>query len=234
LRIKIVIADEQRIGREGLRALFASAEDMEILGEAENDQTLIELTQTLSPDVVLMGLDVPGAKAVDTTVRMLQVKPSVRVIGLAHGFDGRFLRDFLTAGGAGFITRFNGFSDFLTAVRSVMNKRVYLSQDVAERMVDQYVLRPSADQPASTALSPRQREVLQLVAEGMSTREAADALKISNKTVDMHRQHIMNKLQLHSVAELTKYAIREGLSTLHSSHRCGKNGNGDGNNAQPA
>jgi DNA-binding NarL/FixJ family response regulator len=229
LRIRIVIADDQRIGREGLSALFATAPDMEILGEAECDHSLIEMTRNLSPDVVLMGLDNCGTQAVDTTQGMLQVKPSVRVIGLSRGFDGRFVRDFLTAGGAGFITRLNGFPDFLAAVRSVMNQRVYLSQDVAERMVDQYVLHPTGEDAGLAALSPRQREVLQLVAEGRSTKEAAATLGISNKTVDMHRQHIMNKLQLHSIAELTKYAIREGITSLHSEDRSAKNGKSNGN-----
>jgi DNA-binding NarL/FixJ family response regulator len=165
---------------------------------------------------------------------MLQVKPSVRVIGFSHGFHGQFIRDFLTAGGAGFITRLNGFSEFLAAVRAVMSKRVHLSQAVAEQMVDQYVLHPSTEHTPSSALSQRQREVLRLVAEGLSTKEAAAALKISTKTVDMHRQHIMNKLQLRSIAELTKYAIREGITTLDSSYNSGRNGGQNGKILHPA
>jgi len=169
-----------------------------------------------------------GPRAVETTRQMLQVRPSVIVIGLSHDVDGQLVREFLAAGGAGFITKCNGFADFLTAVRSVMTRRVYLSPDVAERMVDQYVLGSLEDKPVLAALSPRQLEVLRLVADGMSTKEVAAALKISSKTVDMHRQHIMQRLQLRSVAELTKYAIREGLTALHSGALTGQNGNGYG------
>ncbi|MGA2230446.1 MAG: response regulator transcription factor [Tepidisphaeraceae bacterium] len=218
MRTKIVISDDQRINIEGLKALFTSAPEIEVVGAAEDGHGVVELTQSLSPDVVLMGMDIPGLNAMDATRRMLELKPSVRIIGLSSDIDGQLVRELLAAGGAGFITKCNGFTDFLDAVRSVMAKRIYLSPDVAQVMVDQYVLRPTAERNGSALvnLTPREREVLQLVCEGMSTKQAATTLKISTKTVDMHRQHIMNKLQLHSVAELTKYAIREGITALHS------------------
>ena len=215
MSIKLIIGEDHRIGCEGLRALFATESDMEILGHAEDALALIDLAQTLSPDVVLMGLSLPKAQAVQATRQILQMKPGTRVIGLSHMVDGQFVREFLSAGGAGFITKCNGFGDFLTAVRSVMTKRIYLSPDVAERIVDQYVLQSRVEPTELQTLSPRQREVLQLIAQGMSTRETAAALKISTKTVDMHRHHIMSKLKLHSVAGLTKYAIREGITALH-------------------
>ncbi|HTW93572.1 MAG TPA: response regulator transcription factor [Tepidisphaeraceae bacterium] len=217
MRIKLVIADEQRINREGLRSLFSAETDMEVIGEADNGRAAVQMTQNLNPDVVLMGMGMPGLNSIDATRQMIAVKPAVRVIGLANEADGQRVRELLAAGGAGFITRFNGFAEIAAGVRSVVSKHVYLSPDVAQVMVDQYVLRPPGDRPASGYgnLTPREREVLQLVAEGLSTKEAAAALKISSKTVDMHRQHIMSKLQLRSVAELTKYAIREGITALH-------------------
>jgi two-component system, NarL family, response regulator NreC len=217
VRIKLVIADEQRINREGLRSLFSAETDMEVVGEADNGRAAVQMTQNLGPDVVLMGLGMPGLNSIDATRQMIAAKPSVRVIGLSNDADGQRVRELLAAGGAGFITRFNGFAEIAAGVRSVVSKHVYLSPDVAQVMVDQYVLRPPADRPPSGygTLTPREREVLQLVAEGLSTKEAAAALKISSKTVDMHRQHIMSKLQLRSVAELTKYAIREGITALH-------------------
>lgn len=218
MRTKIVISDDQRISVEGLKALFTSAPEMEVVGEAEDGHGVVQLTQTLSPDVVLMGMNMPGLDVMDATRRMLELKPSVRIIGISSDIDGQLVRELLAAGGAGFITKCNGFTDFLNAVRSVMAKRIYLSPDVAQVMVDQYVIGPSGERNGSAlgALTPREREVLQLVCEGMSTKATAAALKISTKTVDMHRQHIMSKLQLHSVAELTKYAIREGITALHS------------------
>ncbi len=216
MRIKLVIAEDHRIGCEGLCALFSSDPDMEIVGQTEDALALVGLTKDLSPDVVLLGLTLPRQQTMETTRQMLQVKPQTKVIGLSPKVDGPFVREFLSAGGAGFITKCNSFADFLTAIRAVMTKRIYLSPDVAERMVDQYVL-STVDSPASmAALSPRQKEVLELVAQGMSTKEVAAALKISTKTVDMHRHHMMGKLQLHSIAELTKYAIREGITALHA------------------
>lgn len=216
--IKIVISDEQKISREGLRALFLAEPDIEIAGEAQDEMTAIQLTLDLSPDVVLMGLGLAGPSSIDATRQMLAAKPEVRIIGLCNEIDGQFVREMLAAGGAGFITRSNGFAEVIAGVRSVFARRIYLSPDVAQVMVDRYVLRPPADGPGNGlgALTPREREVLQLVAEGLSTKEAAAALKISTKTVDMHRQHIMGKLQLRSVAELTKYAIREGITPLHA------------------
>jgi DNA-binding NarL/FixJ family response regulator len=216
MRIKLVIAEDHRIACEGLRSLFSKEPDMEILGYAEDTKGLIDLTMSLSPDVVLLGLTLPRDKAVEMTRLILQIKPSVRVIGQSQALDGQFARDFLSAGGAAFVTKCSGFAHFLDAIRAAMTRRIYLSPDVAERMVNQYVLRQTDTSPTHPALSRRQREVLQLVAQGMSTKEAAAALNISTKTVDMHRHHLMTKLQLHSIAELTKYAIREGITALHN------------------
>ena len=218
VRVKIVIVDGQRIAREGLCALFKGEQDMEVLGYTENGEGALQLTRTLLPDVVLMALEADGSNTIGVTRQLLEVKPDVRVIGLSsNGVNGQFVRELLSAGAAGLITRWNGFSDFLNAVRVVMARRIYLSPDVAEVMVDQYLLKPAPDRKTDgvASLTPREREVLQLVSEGMSTKEVAAALKISGKTVDMHRQNIMNKLSLHSVAELTKYAIREGITALH-------------------
>jgi two-component system, NarL family, response regulator NreC len=218
MRTRIVIADDHKIGREGLRALFKSEDDIEVIGEADDKESLLRVTQKLSPDIVFLSLGIPGLNGIEATRQMLAAMPTLRVIGLAPTADGQFVRELLAAGSAGFITWRNGFTDFLAAIRSVMAQRTYLSPDVAQIMMDQYVLRPRMDprEMDNPALTPREREVLQLVAEGMSTKEVAAQLELSTKTVDMHRQHIMGKLKLHSVAELTKYAIREGLTALHS------------------
>jgi DNA-binding NarL/FixJ family response regulator len=154
---------------------------------------------------------------VDATRQILGANPSIRILGMSAELDVHRVREFLAAGGAGFVTKGDSFSEMLRAVRAVMTKRIYLSPDVADALVANYVLRPPADRAAAepAILSLREREVLQLVAEGMTTKAAASTLKISAKTVDMHRQRIMNKLKIHSVAELTKYAIREGIAALH-------------------
>ena len=218
MRIKLVIADEQKINREGLRALFSNEPDIEVVGDADNPRAAIHLNTTASPDVILLDLDMPGLTGIDAVRQMLAARPSLRIIGLADEVDAQLVRELLATGAAGFITRSNGFAEFSAGVRSVHSRHVYMSPDVAQVMVNQYVLRPPGDRQGNSvgALSRREREVLQLVADGLSTKEAAAALKISTKTVDMHRQHIMGKLQLRSIAELTKYAIRQGLTALHS------------------
>jgi DNA-binding NarL/FixJ family response regulator len=217
LGIKIVIVDDQKIGREGLRSLFTTEPEMEIVGEAEDGRAAVQLAQHLAPHVVLMGIGTCGMELLEATRQMLELSPALRIIGLSHVVDAAMVREFLATGAAGFITKSNGFSDFLIAIRAVMSRRIYLSPDVAQAMVDQYVLRPPGDRAgtANGQLTLREREVLRRVADGMSTKETAAALKISTKTVDMHRQHIMNKLKLRSVAELTKYAIRQGITALH-------------------
>lgn len=191
---------------------------MEVLAEVENARAAVQLNSTHSPDVILLGLEMPGLTGIDAVKQLLSARPNVRIIGLANDIDAQLVRELLAAGAAGFITRSNGFAEFSSGVRSVHLRHVYLSPDVAQVMVNQYVLRPPGDRQGNTvgSLSRREKEVLQLVAEGLSTKEAAAALKISTKTVDMHRQHIMGKLELRSIAELTKYAIRQGLTALHS------------------
>src|ERR1700683_2086082 len=187
---------------------------MEIVGEGEDGTTAVALALRLEADILLINLNMPGMDAIDAARQILAINSSVRIIAMADNVDGQSVREFLSAGGAGFVSKTNGFSDFLTAIRSVMVKKIHLSPDVAQVMVDKYVLNIEPDRPGPGigTLTVREREVLQLVADGMSTKEAAAALNISNKTVDMHRQHIMRKLRIHSVAELTKYAIREGIT----------------------
>jgi len=215
--IRLIIALERGILREGLSSLFLSQQDMQIVGETDDFLGLLEVAEKSPADVIVMSLKLPGMNGFDVVSKVLAANSTSRIIALAADLDIHHVRQFLSSGGAGYITSVNGFPEFVRAVRTVLTKRTYLSPDVADAMVANYVLTPPPDRPAGgqTALSLREREVLQLVADGMSTKDAAAALKISTKTVDMHRQRIMNKLKLHSVAQLTKYAIREGIAALH-------------------
>lgn len=216
--IKILIAESQPISREGLRALFGTQSDMEVVGEANDGQAAVDLAAQLGPDVLLINANIPGLDGIQATRQILAVNQEIRVIAMSDNVDGHFVRQWLGAGAAGFVAKTNGFSEFLSAIRSALARKIYLSPDVAQVMVDKYVLNVEPDKPSAAVgtLTTREREVLQLVAEGMSTKEAAAELNISTKTVDMHRQHIMRKLRIHSVAELTKYAIREGITALHT------------------
>jgi DNA-binding NarL/FixJ family response regulator len=215
--IRVIVAEVRGLGREGLCQLFATQKDFEIIGEADDGHAAVPLAGDLSPDVIVMSLKMRSTDSIGATRRILIANPAVRIVGMSADPDIHGVREFLAAGGAGFISKGNSFSELLRAIREVITKRIYLSPDIADALVANYVLHPPSDLSgfSSAALSTREREVLQFVAEGMTTKAAASALQISAKTVDMHRQRIMKKLKIHSVAELTKYAIREGIATLH-------------------
>lgn len=216
MEIRVLIAEARGVGREGLCNLFTTQQDVEIVGQADDGHAVIPLAGSLSPDVIILTVHARGMDGIDATRRILAANPSIRIVGMSAELDIHCVREFLSAGGAGFVTRSNSFAELIRAVRAVITKRIYLSPDVADALVANYVLGPSLDRPSTgpAMLSLREREVLQLVAEGLTTKAAASSLKISAKTVDMHRQRIMNKLKIHSIAELTKYAIREGIATL--------------------
>jgi DNA-binding NarL/FixJ family response regulator len=214
--IRLGIACVRGIVREGLCSFFLTQNDVELVGEADDAAGLVELIEKSSPQILIVSDELAGIGAEEAARRVLAINSAIRVIGLSEDLNIHNIRAFLAAGGAGFITIANGFSEFIRAVRAVATMRIYMSPDVADAMVANYVLGPPADQSGTTekALSAREREVLQHVAEGMSTKDTAAALQISTKTVDMHRQRIMNKLKIRSVAQLTKYAIRKGIAEL--------------------
>jgi two-component system, NarL family, response regulator NreC len=214
--IRILVAETRGVGREGLCHLLAAQEDIEIAGEADDGAGAIPLAANLSPDVIIISVTMRNGDGIDATRQILGGNPAIRIVGMSTDLDVHGIREFLGVGGAGFVTRANSISEFLRAIRSVVAKRIYLSPDVADAMVASYILRPPSDRNTRPEmLSLRERDVLRLVAKGMTTKEAASTLKISAKTVDMHRQRIMAKLKIHGVAELTKYAIREGIAALH-------------------
>ena len=216
MAIKLAIAYERGIVREGLCSLFSARDDVEVIGEADDVTMAVQLAGNPSLQVLIVSRQLGDCPAEEIVRRIIEVNAAVRIIGVSDNLDIQSVRQFLAAGGSGFITKNNGFSEIIRATHAVLNKRVYMSPDVADAMVAKYVLTPMGDPPppSEKALSARQREVLQHVAKGMTTKDTAAALNISTKTVDMHRQRIMNKLKIHSVARLTKYAIRQGLAEL--------------------
>jgi DNA-binding NarL/FixJ family response regulator len=214
--IRLSIAYERGIVREGLCSFFGSQPEIELAGEADDMAGLARLIENSPPQVLIVSELLAGSTAQEVAKLVLAMDANIRIIGLSDELEIHNIRQFLSSGGAGYITIANDFSEFMRAVRAVVTKRIYMSPDVADAMVANYVLVPPSDQaiPTEKELSAREREVLQHVAEGKSTKDTAAALQISTKTVDMHRQRIMNKLKIHSVAQLTKYAIRKGIAQL--------------------
>ena len=213
--IRILLADDHKIMREGLCSLLEKEDDMEIVGQAEDGRRAILLAGELQPDVVVMDVAMPGQSGVEATRRILEESSNVRVIALSMHADRPYVARMLEAGASGYLLKDCAFEELIAAIRTVVAHGTYLSPKIAGLVVRGYVGRLTADAvPARTELTRREREVLKRMAGGQSTKEIAFALKVSVKTIETHRRNIMNKLQIHSVAELTKYAIREGLTSL--------------------
>lgn len=214
---RILLADDHRILRQGLRSLINSEPDFELVGEAEDGRMAVEMTERLQPQVIVMDIGMPGLNGVEATRQICTKMPGVRVIALSAYADRRLIAEILKAGASGYLLKEAAFEELGEAIRTAAAKRVYLSPKIASELVEDYVRMSKEPGPSVfESLSPREREVLQLIAEGHSTKEVARVLKVSVKTVETHRRQLMNKLELFSVAELTRYAIREGLVSLET------------------
>ena len=213
--IRIIIADDHQIVRQGLRVLIEKEPDMQVVGEAEDGQTTVSLTKKLHPHVVLMDIKMPDLNGIEATRQILSELPDVKIIALSMYPDQRFVMNMLKSGARGYLLKDSAFEELAQAIRLVMANKTYLCPLVTEVVVkDLVTLNPSANQTALVVLTSREREVLRLLAEGKRTSQIAQLLDISVKTVDTHRQQIIHKLGIRSLAELTKYAIREGLTSL--------------------
>lgn len=213
--VRIVIADDHRIVREGLRHLLEKRTDFKVVGEASDGESAVRLARELSPDIVIVDISMPGLNGIEATRRILAERPDIRVLALSMHSDRRFVIETLKAGASGYLLKDSAFDELARAIEVVMARGAFLSPAITEMVVRDYVAQSGCDDAAAfSVLTPREREVLQLMAEGEPTRAIAAHLAVSVKTVETYRQQIMEKLDLHSVAELTKYAVREGLTEL--------------------
>jgi DNA-binding NarL/FixJ family response regulator len=215
MSIGVLLVDDHAIIREGLRSLLEKQPDMEVLADTDEGRKAVELVRELSPDVVIMDVTMAGLNGIEATRLIAAEFPEVKVVALSIHSQRRFIADMLSAGAAGYILKECLFDELVQAIQAVAVGGRYLSPRIADVVVEDYVKRLSstADSPLA-ALTGREREVLQLVAEGKSTKEIALELHVSTKTIEANRRQIMEKLDVHSVAELTKCAVREGLTTL--------------------
>jgi DNA-binding NarL/FixJ family response regulator len=213
--IKILLADDHKLLREGLRALIEEQRNMIVVAEAEDGRSAVRLAAELSPDIIVMDISMPGLNGIDATRQITAESPDIKVIALSMHADRNFVVEMFKAGAAGYLLKDCAFEELILAIRAVSSKKAYLSSKLSETMIKDYVdLFPKKKLSAFSALTAREREVLQLLAEGKSTREVAAKLNVSTKTVETFRRLIMTKLDIHSIAELTKYAIRAGLTSL--------------------
>ena len=213
--ITILLVDDHKILRQGLRTLLAKEIDMQVVAEAEDGRDAVRLVREMSPQVVIMDVGMPDLNGIEATRQILQESPETKVIALSMHSDRRFVTNMIKAGASGYLLKDSAFEELATAIRVVMARKTYLSHEIAHVVVKDYVQGGSKDDPSVfSILSPREREVLQLIAEGKTNRQIAEMLNVSLKTIETHRQQIMNKLEIHNIVELTKYAIREGLASL--------------------
>jgi DNA-binding NarL/FixJ family response regulator len=213
--IRILLVDDHKIVRTGLRSLIDNQSGMMVVAEADDGRAAMQLIRELRPDVVIMDVAMPDLNGMEATRQIVADYPEVKVIALSMHSDRRFVTGMLEAGASGYLLKDCAFEELTSAIRAVVRKQAFISPGVAGVLVEEVRRRATeAAQKAPVALTAREREVIQLLAEGHTTKDMAHTLGVSVKTVESYRQRVMEKLSLHSVAELTKWAVREGLSSL--------------------
>jgi two-component system response regulator NreC len=213
--MKILLADDHKLMREGLRILLEKLGEITVVGEAGNGISAVRMARDLEPDLVLMDIAMPDLNGIEATRRIMIESPGVKVIALSMHADKRFVRHMFAAGAAGYVLKGSAFEEVAAAIKKVAAGRIYISPKITDQVLAEYVKQlTKSSAGAESPLSGREREVLQMLAEGKSSRKIAERLHVSVTTVDTHRKHIMDKLGFRTIAELTKYAVREGLTSL--------------------
>lgn len=207
-RIRILLADDHAVVRQGFKMLLDAQGDMEIVGEAGNGREAVDLAEQLRPDVVVMDVAMPELNGIEATRRMAEKVPHARVVALSMHKDSVYVREVLRAGARGYLLKDSGSQDLVAAIRAVASGEGYLSPGVSNAVLDDY--RRHVTNPIDL-LTSREREVLQMLAEGKTNKEIAGVLDLSVYTVDAHRGRIMEKLNVHSINELVRFAVRNGL-----------------------
>ena len=211
--IKIILADDHKIIRDGLRTLIQRETDMDVIAEAEDGKMVVSLVHRLSPDLVIMDIVMPNMNGIDATRDIIKKHPNIKVIALSMHSDKRFVNGMFEAGASGYLLKDCAFEELATAVRAVMSDHTYLSPRITDVIINRYS-EFDMHSAKSAVLTNREGEILRLLADGVSPKSIAANLHISVKTVQTHRQNIMRKLKINSGIELVKYAIREGVTTI--------------------
>ena len=217
MKTKLLIADDHKIVRDGLRSLLEKQPGMEVVGEAQTGRETIRMARQKKPDVLIMDISMPDTNGIEAAKKILAALPGIKIIALSMHSERILVREMIQAGAHAFLLKECAFDELVAAVKSVLNNQTAMSKKIADIVIHDYVRQAHAAAPApKPGLSDREMEVLQMVAEGLPTKAMAHRMGLSIKTVETHRQQIMKKLDLHSVAALTKYAIREGLTELNT------------------
>ena len=217
MALNVFIVEDHTLVRSGIRALLQAAPNLNVIGEASNGRDAVEQIQKLQPDLVLMDVAMSELNGIDAARQVHAALPSARIIMLSMHEDRQYVFESLKAGATGYVLKSAAFQDLIAAIDTVMSNRNYISPGLSDIVMNDYIRRAQGEEQATELgrLSGREREVLQLIAEGKSSAEVGDLLHISVRTVDTHRHNIMTKLEIHSIAGLTKFAIRHGLCVLN-------------------
>jgi DNA-binding NarL/FixJ family response regulator len=213
--ISLMIVDDHSIVRHGLKQSLLLEKDMTVVGEADTGRKAVELAQELRPDVIIMDISMPDLNGIEATQQILKINPDTKIIALSMHPDRQYVLSMVKSGARGYLLKTNLFEELVTAIRTVISGNVFLSSDITEHIVKS-AISPNEEEDFLLfhSLTSREREILQLISEGRTNATIARHLFISKKTVDSHRLHIMKKLNLHSVPALTKFAVKQGITSL--------------------
>jgi DNA-binding NarL/FixJ family response regulator len=213
--LRILVADDHEVARKGIRALLEDHAGWEVCAEAKDGREAVELAGRLKPDVFLLDVGMPNLNGLDAARQILAIMPEARILILTIHDSEQVVRETLAAGARGFLLKSDAGRDLVAAVEAVQQRRTFFTPKVAQMMLDGYLRPHESDATEKCVLTPREREVIQLVAEGKTTKEVATALSLSVKTAETHRTNLMRKLDLHSIADLTLYAVRNGIVQVY-------------------
>jgi len=215
MSLRILIADDHTIVREGLRALIEKESDLEVVAEAENGTRAVQLARQHLPEIVVMDISMPEMNGIDATRLIVTELPDIRVLALSMETDRRFVVEILKSGATGYLLKDAAFSELATAIRAVADNQTYISHKISQMLIKEFIQKiPEEVSLTYEKLTLRERDILQLIADGKPLKEVASICNLSLRTLENQRLTLMKKLNLYSIAELTKYAIREGLTTL--------------------
>lgn len=215
MTIKIILADDHNVLREGLKSLLNQQQDFEVIGEADNGRDAVRLTKKLEPDIVVLDIGMPNMNGIQATQHIVAEVPDTKVLALSMHSDHQFVVKMLQAGASGYMLKDCAYEELISAVRDINAGKFYLSKDVTGVVINNYInMIQAVDAVSHPTLTSRERETLQLIAEGKSTAETANLLNVSPKTIETHRKNMMDKLDIHNIADLTKYAVREGITSI--------------------
>lgn len=215
-KLRVLIADDHQIVRDGLRSLLEKESDLEVVATVEDGRTAVRLVAELQPDVVIMDISMPGLNGIEATRKITRDFPNIKVIALSMQDDRHFVINMLKAGASGYLLKDCAYRELVKAIQIVVRTgKSYLSPDITDIVVQNYVTGPSGEEPMLySTLTAREREVLQLVVEGKTSSQIADILFVSVKTVETHRNQLMHKLKINNIPDLVKYAIKEGIIAM--------------------